>query len=149
MRRPPRHPQRRLFTRALLMQGVLQGVGALMAAAVVFVVSVTSGQIESDVRMLTFSTLILTNLALILTNRSFSRPAWAMWRAPNPALRWLVAGAAAVLVAILYLPLVGDLFRMSRPHAADAIVITLAAAGALAWMEIIKRCLPPKRFSAV
>ena len=147
MRRAPRDPKHRLFTRALLMRGALQGVGALMAAAVVFVVSVKAGLIESDVRMLTFSTLILTNLALILTNRSFSQPVWTTWRAPNPALRWLVAGAAGILGVILYLPLVSDLFRMSRPHAADAIVIVLAGAGALAWMEIIKRCLPRKRFS--
>ena len=147
MRRAPRDPKRRLFTRALLMQGVLQGVGALMAAAVVFVVSVKSGLIESDVRMLTFSTLILSNLALIVTNRSVSRPVWTAWRAPNPALRWLVAGAIGILAAILYVPLVRDLFRTSRPHAADAIVIVLASAGALAWMEIIKRCLPRKRSS--
>jgi Ca2+-transporting ATPase len=147
MQRPPRDPTRRLFTRALLARGLLQGTGALAAAAVVFVVSVKSGLIESDIRMLTFSTLILTNLALILTNRSFSRPVWTTWRTPNPALRWLGAGAAGVLATILYLPPVGDLFRMSRPHAVDAIVIVLASAGALGWMEIIKRCLPRKRFS--
>ena len=147
MRRAPRDPGRRLFTRALLMRGALQGVGALMAAAVVFVVSVQWRLIESDVRMLTFATLILTNLALILTNRSFSQPMWTTWRAPNPALRWLVAGAAGILAVILYVPLVGDLFRMSRPHAADAIVIVLAAVGALAWMEIVKRCLRRKRSS--
>ena len=36
MRRAPRDPKRKLFTRALLMRGALQGVGALMAAALVF-----------------------------------------------------------------------------------------------------------------
>jgi len=147
MQRPPRDPARRLFSHALLMRALLQGAGALAAAAVVFVVSVKSGLIESDVRMLTFSTLILSNLALIVTNRSVSRPVWTAWRAPNPALRWLVAGAIGILAAILYVPLVRDLFRTSRPHAADAIVIVLASAGALAWMEIIKRCLPRKRSS--
>jgi Ca2+-transporting ATPase len=64
---------------------------------------------------------------------------WATWRAPNPALRWLVAGAVGVLMSILYVPMVRDLFRMSRPHADDALIILLATLGALAWMEIVKR----------
>jgi Ca2+-transporting ATPase len=141
MRRPPRDQTRRLFTRELLLRGLLQGAGALVAAAGVFVLSERSGVIETDARMLTFSTLILTNLALIFTNRSLTRSIWIAWRAPNPALRWLVAGAIGVLATILYVPPVRDLFSMSRPHAADAIVIVLASASALAWMEVVKLCL--------
>jgi Ca2+-transporting ATPase len=142
MRRPPRDPTRRLFTRGLMIRGLLQGIGALAATAVVFVVSVKGGLSEPDVRTLTFSTLIIANLALIFTNRSFTRSVWAAWRAPNPALRWLVAGASVVLAAILYVPPVRELFRMSRPHTDDAAVIVAASLGALVWMEIVKLCLP-------
>src|SRR5207253_11237589 len=53
MRRPPRDPKRRLFTRGLMVRGLLQGVGAFAAAALVFIVSVKVGLSESDVRMLT------------------------------------------------------------------------------------------------
>jgi Ca2+-transporting ATPase len=139
MQRPPRHPRDKLFTRRLIVRSVLQGLGALAAAALVFAVSVREGLIESDVRMLTFSTLIVTNLLLIVTNRSLTRPMLADWWTPNPALRWLGAGAVAILAAILYVPLVRDLFRMSRPHADDALVIVVAGAGALLWMELVKR----------
>jgi len=38
-------------------------------------------------------------------------------------------------------PFVRDLFRMSRPHADDSLVILLAAAAALLWMETVKRRL--------
>jgi len=139
MQRPPRHPRDKLFTRRLIVRSVLQGLGALAAAALVFAVSVREGLIESDVRMLTFSTLIVTNLLLIVTNRSLTRPMLADWWTPNPALRWLGAGAVAILAAILYVPFVRDLFRMSRPHADDALVIVMAGAGALLWMELVKR----------
>jgi Ca2+-transporting ATPase len=139
MRRPPRNPKQRLFTPGLMFRSLLQGVGALAAAGVVFAGSVKLGLSESDVRMLTFSTLILTNLAMIFTNRSFTRPVWAAWKAPNPALRWLVAGAIGVLATILYVPVVRDLFRMSRPHANDAVVVLVASLAALVWMEAVKR----------
>jgi len=139
MRRPPRNPKQRLFTQGLIIRGLLQGAGALAAAAVAFVVSLKLGLSESDVRMLTFSTLIITNLALIFTNRSLTRPVWTAWQAPNPALRWLVAGAIGVLTAIFYVPVVRDLFRMSRPHANDAALVLLASLAALVWMEAVKR----------
>ncbi len=139
MQRPPRHPGQRLFTQGLMIRGLLQGLGAFAAVALVFVVSMKLGLSESDVRTLTFSTLIITNLALIVTNRSLTRPVWTAWRAPNPALRWLGAGALGVLATILYVPFVRDLFRMSRPHADDAVMILLASLGALVWMEIVKR----------
>ena len=139
MRRPPRDPERRLFTRQMMVRSLLQGLGSLGATLLVLVVSRRLGCSESDVRTLTFSTLITTNLALILTNRSFTRSVWTAWRSPNPALRWLVAGALGVLAMILYVPPVRDLFRMSRPHAVDALVIAAAAIGALIWMETVKR----------
>jgi hypothetical protein len=37
---------------------------------------------------------------------------------------------------ILYVPFVQDLFRMSRPHAADTVVIVPAG---IVWMELVKR----------
>jgi Ca2+-transporting ATPase len=139
MQRPPRDPRRKLFTPRLMARSLLQGLGALAAALLVFVVSLKLGVPESDVRTLTFSTLIVTNLALIITNRSLTRSVWAGLRAPNPALRWLGAGALGVLATILYVPFVRDLFRMSRPHADDTVVIAVAGIGALCWMEIVKR----------
>jgi Ca2+-transporting ATPase len=141
MRRSPRDPKRRLFTQQVMIRSLLQGLGALGAALLVLVVSRTRGFSESDVRTLTFSTLIATNLALILTNRSLTRSIWASWRSPNPALRSLMAGALGVLATILYVPPVRDLFRMSRPHADDALVIVVAATSALVWMEAVKRGL--------
>ena len=141
MRRPPRDPERRLFTRQMMVRGLLQGLGALGAALLVLVVSRTLGFSESDARTLTFSTLITTNLALILTNRSLTRSIWTGWRSPNPALRWLMAGALGVLATIVYVPPVRDLFRMSRPHPDDALVIVVVATGALIWMEAVKRML--------
>ena len=142
MQRPPRNPRARLFTRILVVRSLLQGIGALAAAALVFGVSMRSGLIETDVRMLTFTTLIVTNLLLIVTNRSLTRPTLADWWTPNPALRWLGAGALAILALILYVPFIRDLFRMSRPHADDALVIAAAGVGALVWMELVKRYSP-------
>ncbi len=139
MARPPRDPQQRLFTRRMMIRSLLQGFGALGVALVVLVVERAWGFSEAHVRTVTFATLITTNLALIFTNRSLTRSVWAGWRAPNPALRWIGAGALGLLATILYVPFVRDLFRMSRPHAIDVVVIAVAGISALIWMEFVKR----------
>jgi Ca2+-transporting ATPase len=138
MRRPPRDPERKMFTAPMMLRSLLQGTGALAAALLVFLVSLNIGARESDVRMLTFSTLVLTNLALIMTNRSLTRSAWTGFRTPNAALRWIAAGALEILGLILYVPFIGGVFHMSRPHADDAVVVVVASIGALVWMEVVK-----------
>jgi Ca2+-transporting ATPase len=143
MKRPPRDPDSRLFTRALLGRAILQGLGSLAAAVLVYLGGRRLGLDIRDGRTLTFSTLIITNLALILTNRSMSRPIWSSWRQPNAALRWLAAGAVALLAAILFIPPLEELFQMSWPHADDAAMILIPSAGALAWMEAVKRWTQP------
>jgi Ca2+-transporting ATPase len=138
MSRPPRDPARRLFTKTMVTRSVLQGLGAFAAAGLVFMLGHAMHLDEADVRTLTFSTLIITNLALIATNRSLTRPLWVSLRVPNPALRWQAAGAAALLTIILYVPVVRNLFRMARPHGDDLAMILVPSAAALAWMELVK-----------
>ena len=125
-----------------MIRSLLQGLGSFVAVALVFILSLNLGLSESDVRTLTFSTLIVVNLMLIVSNRSLTQPVWTAWRTPNPVLHWLAAGAFSLLAVILYVPLTRDLFRMSRPHADDAAAIFLVSLGTLVWLEIVKRVVP-------
>jgi len=136
MRRPPRNPRQRLFDRSLVGRSLLQGFGVLGIAVAAFVLAYRSGMGERDVRMLTFTTLILGNLALIFTNRS-SEPLLRS-RAPNPALRWLALGAAALLGLILYNGPLGEMFRIARPHPPDLAAIVVAGLAMVTWVELVK-----------
>ena len=60
---------------------------------IVLVVFATArGDSESNTRALTFMTLVMSNLALILVNRSWTRIVLATLRSPNPAVWWVVGG---------------------------------------------------------
>ncbi len=144
MRRPPRDPRQPLFTPRLMVRALLQGGGVFAAAGLIFAASVRSGMAEPDVRMLTFSTLIMANLALIATNRSLTRPLWRAWGHRNPALRWVIAGALVVLATVVRVPFLRDLFRVATPHVADVAIILAVVFGAIVWMESIKRVLRPR-----
>jgi P-type Ca2+ transporter type 2C len=73
MQRPPRDPRAPLFDRRTLGMGLLQGGGLLLILVAVFGIALYRGQDEHDGRALAFTTLILANLGLIITNRSWAR----------------------------------------------------------------------------
>jgi Ca2+-transporting ATPase len=144
MHRPPRDPGRRLFTGRLVLRSILQGAGACLVAACVLAAGVRTGMTELDIRTLTFSTLILANLALITSNRSLTRPAWAMFGVRNPAVSSITAAAIVVLAALVYTPLLREVFRVAPLHVDDAAIVALAAVAAFAWMESVKYLCRPR-----
>jgi len=139
MRRPPRRPGQRLFRRALVIPALFQGAGAFAGIAFVFLTGLALHLAEPDVRALTFATLIVTNLALIATNRSLIRSAWSTWRIPNPAFALLGVGTFVTLAAIFNIPALRSLFKVATLHPGDIGLVLLTAGAALLWMEAVKK----------
>jgi Ca2+-transporting ATPase len=137
MRRPPRPAKSRLFNRSLLAQSVLQGVGMLGILLAIFAVALRRGQGEADARALTFTSLVVMNLALIQANRS-SRGVLADLRRPNAAMWWVVGAALLFLVLVLETPYLRDLFRFSVLHPNDVALCATAAIVAGAWFGLLK-----------
>ena len=96
MDRPPRNPKEPLFSRRMLTLSLLQGASVLVAVLAVFVVARQQGLGELETRTLTFATLIVANLSLILTNRSWSRTIVGMFRSPNKTAQLGVGGRPGV-----------------------------------------------------
>ncbi len=73
-----------------------------------------------------FATLILSNLALILVNRTHSQNFWKAITTPNRA--WIVvsAGALGALGLSLYTPMIRELFQFSFLHLHDIAVCGIA-----------------------
>ena len=138
MDRPPRDAKQPLFDRRTLTLSLLQGVSVLAMVLGVFAAAMYRGETETSVRALTFTTLIIANLALILTNRSWTRTILDTWRSPNPAVWWVVLGAAACLGVVLYVPSVQMFFRFSRPHVVDIALSLTAGMFSVAWFEGLK-----------
>jgi Ca2+-transporting ATPase len=138
MQRPPRDPKQPLFDRRNILLSLLQGVGALAAVAVVYVIALKRGHGELDARALAFTTLVVANLGLIWTNRSQSRTVFETLRSPNQALWWITGGALGFLALVLYVPFLRDLFRFSYLHPADLVICFGAAALSLLWIDLLK-----------
>lgn len=138
MNRPPRNLDAPLFDRRTITFSLLQGVGVLVVVFAVFMTAMHRGQGEGDARALAFTTLIIANLGLILTNRSWSRTIMDTLRSPNTALWWVLGGAVFFLGLVLYLPFLRGLFRFSALHALDLALCLVAGAISIFWFEAFK-----------
>jgi Ca2+-transporting ATPase len=148
MRRPPRSPKEPLFGKSIVLISFLQGLSVLVVVLLVFLTARGLGRAEDEVRALTVVTLILSNLALILTNRSWTRTIWEMLRSPNSALRWVLGGTITFVFLILYVPFLRNLFRFSILHPVDLLLCVLAAAVSIVWFEALKLIRQRKNGSA-
>ncbi len=139
MTRPPRNPSERLFSLRGVATSLLQGVSVLAIILGVFAVAGRLGHPEDDTRRaLAFTTLIVANLCLILTNRSWTRTIFSMFREPNRTLWWVVGWAAAGMGLILYVPFLRTLFHFNALHAADVALCVGAGVVSILWFELLK-----------
>jgi len=139
MRRPPRSSTESLFQRRFVVLSVLQGVGMLAISLAIFAVVYSRGQGEADARALTFTALVLMNLALILTGRSGTLGVWESLRRANPAMWWVTGSALVLLAVVLYVPWLRTLFQLSTLHPFDIGLCLGAGVAGSAWFETVKR----------
>lgn len=138
MNRPPRDPRESLFSLKAVSVSILQGLSVLAIVLAVFILARRQGHSDNNARGLTFATLVIANLALILTNRSWSRTILSMFREPNRALWWVIGGAAAFLTLVLAVPFLRNLFRFAPLHGYDLAICLTAGAVSVLWFEILK-----------
>src|SRR5581483_11738877 len=142
MTRPPRRAQEPLFSRRTVGVSWLQGGSVLLIVLAVYLVTLYRGQGELEARAMAFSTLIVANLALILTNRSWSQTIVATLRLPNRALWWVVGGALAALGLALYVPFLRELFHFAVLHPEDLAICLAAGTVSVLWFEGVKLVQP-------
>lgn len=138
MRRAPRNSKERIFSRPTLALSFLQGLGVLVILVAMYSVALRRGQGEQEARALAFTTLIIANLGLILTNRSWSRTMLGTLQSRNAALWWVVGGALVFLGMVLYVPFLRELFRFSTLHFEDLALCLTAGAISIIWFELFK-----------
>jgi len=127
-----------VFNRRTLGLSLLQGLAVLLVTLAVYLYAMNQGFTEGGVRALTFTTLILSNLLLILSNRSWSHSILSTLKTPNKALTWVVVGAVVFLALILCVPFLRGLFGFDTLNLVDLVIAIVAALVSIIWFEIVK-----------
>jgi Ca2+-transporting ATPase len=139
MESPPRGLHEPMFGRRVLAIAALQGLSVLAAAVAVYLWAVLGDRPDDVVRSVTFATLVVGNLALILVNRSWRLPVWRTFQQRhNPTLKWILGGAALLLVAVLSVPGLRHAFNFGQITLTQWCVAIVAGFTGVAWFEIYK-----------
>ncbi|MYN07937.1 cation-translocating P-type ATPase [Pseudoduganella aquatica] len=134
----PRRPDMRLFDREILLRGLLQGGGLLLLLVGLYLQVRWSGLSDDLARTSAFVALVLADLGLIYSNRTWSRPAWAPRAAASRWFAWISLAAVLLLALVLSWGPLRSLFAFAQPGPAQLAGSGLVALLSVAWFELVK-----------
>jgi len=138
MQRKPRSIHTKLFNRKAAILSAIQGIVALILAVVIYLYATASGLSVDTARTMTFTTIVLANLALIITNRSWSHSIVSIFRRPNKAFWQILVLAIAAILLVIYVPPLAGLFAFSALSPLNLLLCFLAGFGNIVWFEVYK-----------
>lgn len=138
MRRPPRNAQEPLFGKTILLISLAQGIVVLLATLAVLSYALHSGASAETARALTFATIVIGNLGLILVNRSWQQTILATMHNSNRALWWVIGSAFSFLVIALTLPVMQGVFHFAPITPAQFAICVVAGLCSVIWFEVYK-----------
>jgi Ca2+-transporting ATPase len=127
-----------VLPRASVAWAAVQGFAALAIAALALILGSRIGIVESELRALVFTVLVLMNFGLILVNRSFRTSFKETVLRPNAMLWALAGGVLAVLGLALYWPPAQALFHFGPLHWYDLAFCFAAGVGLVTLLEFGK-----------
>jgi Ca2+-transporting ATPase len=139
MSRPPKAIDEPFFGAKKILLSCSQGIGILVISLLVYFIGLETGYSEKAVRAMTFVTLMVANIAVILSNRSFTSNIFKILISPNAAVKWVVGGAIMFLLLILNVPFLLNLFQFEKLNYLELLICTLAGFSSIVWWEIYKQ----------
>jgi P-type Ca2+ transporter type 2C len=139
MRRSPRPPKEPLFGTRILLLSLLQGVFILLATLMVLGYVLHHGTTEEAARTLTFTTLVIGSLGLILVNRSWLHTIFKSFDNRNPSFWWVSGGAFVFLILTLVVPFLREVFHFSPILPRQFGLCVIVGLASVVWFEGYKK----------
>jgi Ca2+-transporting ATPase len=138
MDRPPRKVSDSLFSRRMVGFGLAQGFLVLISVLAVLVIAWYRGLGEEEARALTFASMVMAYLALILTNISWHKKLSHIFVYKNTALWYVLGGATAFLLLAIYLPALRNVFHFSSLGFFDLLIALAVGLFNVLFFKLIK-----------
>jgi Ca2+-transporting ATPase len=144
MSRPPKKINEPFFGPRKILLGCIQGAGILVICLLVYFLGFKAGYTEKSIRTMTFITLIASNIAVILSNRSWSSNIFEIVLLPNKTVKWVVGGAILFLLMILNIPFLRNLFLFEPVDYRILLLCVITGFLSIGWFELYKITLRRK-----
>ena len=149
MHRMPRDRDEKFFGVKKIIFSIFEGLLLFTMVLVVYFISLKEGHTEQEVRAIAFSSLIIGNMFLILSQLSKTRSFFSVFMEKNiPAIVILLL-ATGLLLLILKVPALQQIFSFHFPGYKHFISSVTAAAVMLLILELIKIFKSKKKHSTL
>ena len=139
MSRPPKDINEPFFGAGKIFLSCMQGVGTLVITLLIYFFGLKMGYAENEVRTFTFIALIASNIAIILSNRSWNSNIFTIMKTKNSTVKWVVGGAIFFLALILNVPFLRDMFQFQEVGIGEILFCATAGFLSIVWFEVYKQ----------
>ena len=138
MHSPPRNPRDHMLDRPTVTIALAQGFVALGIVLAIYLYGMMQGLSEDELRTISFITIVVANLALICTNRSWTESMVATFKKPNKAFWWVIGGTTFFLGAVLLVPGLRALFQFAPVSPEYLLLCIVGGLFTVTWFEMFK-----------
>jgi Ca2+-transporting ATPase len=135
---PPRKRSVSLFQQDELLISIVQGLMITIGVLWLYHFSMTNGASFNHTRTLVFTTLIICNIFLTFTNRSFNQNFTKTIHYKNRLAPWVLLISVLFLLVIHLVPAVQSIFGLEHIRLVEFLLCTGIAFVAVVWFEIYK-----------
>jgi Ca2+-transporting ATPase len=143
MNRLPRKPHETFFGLNQIMSSIYTGIFLLLMTLLVYFISIKELHTNDEIRAITFSTLIIGNIFLILTTMSKTRSAISVILEKNISLLIIIFMAIFILILLNAIPYLRNIFAFGQLSFYHFNISIISTAILLLTLESIK-CLKLK-----
>lgn len=135
----PRKIQEKILNKQIFLTAIIQGVVVLITTLGIYLWSLSTSRNDDQVRSITFATLMIGNISLILVNRSRSLTILMTMRTrSNSSIKWILAASAAMLVLIFNISWFQDAFNLTFLSPTEWLIAVTSGLCSVFWFEIYK-----------
>lgn len=138
MRRKPRNSQKKFFGGNKILESVLQGILLLAMTTIIYFYSIYEGHTNEEVRAIAFSSLVIGNIFLILTNLSKTRNFIKVITEKNWTVWLILSITIVILLVVITIPFFQHILNFQFPGYKHFLPSIFGASSILLIFEIIK-----------
>jgi Ca2+-transporting ATPase len=139
MKRKPRDVNAKMFNKHSLGFSLAQGLGVLVVVLTMYLWSIKSGKSNDLVRTMTFGTLMIGNIALVLVNRSQHLSIFqTIKQRKNRTIKWVLGCGIGMLALLVNVPIAREAFNLSYLNLRQWLLVLIAGFGSVLWFEVYK-----------
>jgi len=145
MNQKPRATTASLISRLDFLYSVLQGLSVFALVAIIYFVSLGNGSSDNRVRSLTFGTLLISNVILIMINRSRDLTIYrTVFKIKNVAAPWIALLAMSILLILINVRVFREAFDLELLAISDYLILAGLSYLSLCWTDLRKLLISAK-----